>query len=264
VPGNDSDRDRVAFAFYATDDSYAFSALVFLELLRDLGIRPDAEVVVLHLPLSAAITGLMREAGMRIIAVEPLEPRRDPYYRHSLVKLRIFELTAYVRVLFVDSDSIPLKNLDDLISYPLSGPVSAPRAYWLEHRRWTTGMLLAQPSPSNWARITRHVATTAPDDHFDMDVINDEFADEIGTLPNTSFCLNSEWEVAGRPGHFADPDEAYTRVSVVHFTALGKPWMYSTDEVRKLRPHAHPAFYEMWDKWHATRRAILAGRTRRS
>ena len=35
--------------------------------------------------------------------------------------------------------------------------------------------------------------------------------------------------------------ESYLKLSVIHFSALGKPWFYPTDEVRRLRPNPHPA-----------------------
>lgn len=253
-------KNRLAFAFYATDDNYALAVLVFLHRLRDLGMRSDADVVALHLPVSPVLTAMMREMGIITKLVEPLEQVGDPYYRHSLVKLRIFELTQYDRVLFIDSDSIPLKSLDDLLGLQLPEPIAAPSAYWLEQPWWTSAMLLARPSSSNWGRVVRHMGSrqTAHDQYFDMEVVNNEFAGEIGTLPSSSFCLNSEWEVASRPGYFSDPSEAYSSVSLVHFTALGKPWMYSTDDVRRLRPHAHSAFYDMWDQWHTSRKAVVS------
>jgi hypothetical protein len=249
--------NRLAFAFYATDENYAVAVVVFVYLLRDLGIREDADVIVLHLPLAPPILQKMARMGITTRVVEPFPVARNEYFRHCLVKLRILELADYERVLFIDADAIPLNNLDDLLSLPISEPIAAPRAYWLRQPFWTSALLVAKPSTAAWTRVRRHLETAASTSCYDMDLINREFAHEIQSLPLTSFCLNSEWEDADRPGFFADPVEAYSSVSVVHFTALGKPWAYSTDEVRSLRPNAHPLFYDMWDKWRATREAIF-------
>jgi hypothetical protein len=90
-----------------------------------------------------------------------------------------------------------------------------------------------------------------------MDIVNRAFADEIQTLSPATFCLNSEWEEAGRRSFFADPVEACSSVSIVHFTALGKSWTYATSKARRRRPNAHPQFYDLWDKWRTTRDLIL-------
>jgi len=255
--------NRLAVVFYATDDTYAISSLVFVHLLRELGIRSDADVVILHLPLSPPISELMTKSGAITELVEPLHPLADPYFRDCLVKLRIFQLIQYERVLFVDADAIPLKSLDDLLSLPLDRPLAAPRAYWLTQPRWTSAMLLARPSLSTWACVLRHIRRTCLetnlDGYFDMEILNNEFVDEIGTLPSTALRLNSEWELKSRPNYFPDPIQAYSDTSVVHFSALGKPWMYSPDDVRRLRPNAYAAFYDSWERWHAAHTAVLDG-----
>jgi hypothetical protein len=140
---------------------------------------------------------------------------------------------------------------------PITGSVAAPRAYWLPQPYWTSALLVAQPSIACWNRVKPHFAAASQKDYFDMDIISCEFANEIQSLPPTVFCLNSEWEDANRPGFFGDPVEAYSSVSVVHFTALGKPWTYSTAEAKRLRPNAHPLFYDLWDKWRTTRELIF-------
>lgn len=94
--------------------------------------------------------------------------------------------------------------------------------------------------------------------YYDMDIINSEFQHEIQSLPQTTFCLNSEWIDANRPGHLGDPVEAYDSVSVVHFTAVGKPWTFSTAEVRQRKPNAHSRLYDTWDKWRLTREVVLS------
>ena len=73
---------------------------------------------------------------------------------------------------------------------------------------------------------------------YDMGIVNHEFATDIHTLSGSALTLDSEWEDANRPGFFGDPVETYSEALVVHFTALGKPWSYTLEEVRSLRPKA--------------------------
>jgi hypothetical protein len=250
--------NRLAFVFYATDEDYAVAVLVFVRILQELGIRKDADVVALHLPLNASIVEKMRRLGIRTRLVAPVPGVKVWHYRHCLVKLKVLTLTEYERVLFVDADAIPLRSLDDILSLPLSGPIAAPRAYWLKQPAWTSALLVLRPSMALWARVKRHFGMASRHNFFDMDIVKLEFGKEIESLPSTVFCLNTELEAASPSGLFADPVEAYSRISVVHFSAVGKPWTYPTAEVRGLKPNAHPLFYEIWDKWRRTRDEVLA------
>lgn len=134
-------RNRLAFVFYATDENYAIAVLVFVHLLRELGIRDDADIVVLHLPIAPWIVEKMRRMGMMSRVYYPLAPAmtekmkgmgiesrafetapnvKKGFYRHCFIKLKCLRLLEYDRVLFIDADSIPLKSLDYLLSLPFS------------------------------------------------------------------------------------------------------------------------------------------------
>lgn len=43
--------------------------------------------------------------------------------------------------------------------------------------------------------------------------------------------------------------ELYEYTPIIHFTALGKPWMYTMEEVVQQRQDAHPAFALQFDHW---------------
>jgi lipopolysaccharide biosynthesis glycosyltransferase len=171
--------------------------------------------------------------------------------------LRLFELTDYDRVVYVDADALPLKSLDSLFTLPFDEPLAAPRAYWLAQPFWSSHLLLVKPSAELWNRVNRHFRSARENRYYDMDIINVEFGAEIRTLPADLTCLDSEWEDARRKGFFADPLEAYSRASVIHFSVLGKPWSYAPDEVRRRRPRAHPIFYQIRETWWRTREEIF-------
>lgn len=256
-PRRSKPRNRFAFVFYATEENYAIAVLVFVHLLRGLGMRQDADVLVLHLPLAAEILDKMKRVGIATRRVKPFRHVMNGHYRHSFLKLRIFELVEYDRLIFADADAIPLKSLDYLLSLASAAPIAAARAYWLAQPRWTSALLVVQPSLAQWNRTRPHIETARQTGFYDMDILNHEFAQEIESLPPAAFCLNTEWEDANRPGHFPDPVQAYATVSVVHFTALGKPWSCSTSEARRLRPNAHPLFFDLWEKWWMARDEIF-------
>jgi hypothetical protein len=244
----------LAYAFYATSDTYAMAVMVFAHLLRRCGVRADADLVVLHAGVSRGLVGRMQRMGLVTRAVAGPAIAGHRYYRDCLVKLRVFELTEYGRVIYADADAFPLASLDGLFELPLDGCVAAPRADWLPDQPvWGSYLMVIEPSRAAAERVARHLPLTADGRHFDMDVFNAAFRGAIATLPDGIVRLNSEWEDARRPAAPREP------VALIHFTALGKPWSRTPERARRLRPHAYPLFHEIWERWWAARDEVLAG-----
>jgi hypothetical protein len=171
------------------------------------------------------------------------------HFRDSLIKLRLFQLTEYERIVYVDADALVRRNLDHLFTLAFDGPIAAPKAYWLPQPFWSSHLLVVKPACDLWERVVRQLGPAAARGRYDMDIVNEEFGREIWTLPDATTCLDSEWEVIGRPGYFPDPVEALDNISVVHFSALGKPWTYSARALHRKRPSAHDAFYRLREDW---------------
>lgn len=251
-----ADTKRFAYAFYATDYTYAIAALTLVKRLRQLHARQDADMVVLHTALPAHLLNRMRALGVVTRRVRAPAKLRG-HYRDCLTKLLVFQLVDYERVVYVDADAIPLKSLDFLFTFQFDAPVAAARAYWLPQPFWTTYLLVVKPSLELWKRVNRWMGSETASLKNDMDIINLEFGGEIQTLPAGVTCLDSEWEDARRPGFFPDAAGRFSAVALVHFTALGKPWSYSVARGRRLRPHAHEAFHELREEWWTVRDAAF-------
>lgn len=65
---------------------------------------------------------------------------------HNFVKLRLWELTQYDRVIFLDADTVVLQNIDHLFHYPEF--CAAPNVYESLHdfHRLNSGVFTAKPS----------------------------------------------------------------------------------------------------------------------
>ena len=254
VPGS----KRFAYAFYATDDTYAIAVIVLVRLLRRLGVAPGIDLVIVHLPLAAPILATMRDMGMITIAVERLPQCRGWYFRDCLVKLRIFQLTQYDRLVYLDADTIPLKSLDSLFTLPFEEPLAAPLTHWLDAPEFSGMMLVVKPSETLWQRAARHFPTIYETGLFDGPLINLEFEGEIHTLPTAYGVPSFLWADARRTSYLGDPDGVLEQSKLVHFYELGKPWRYHPDRVPRLRPKAHPDLTKLWRAWWQERERLIA------
>lgn len=158
-----------------TNAGYLPGARALLRSLRRTGTAAD--VVVLHTPAVQAealeplaalgarparagllpTTHALNEAHSRAAVHDraPFTKGAKPAFHTPLdnfVKLRLWQL-PYERVVFLDADTIVLRNIDRLFSYPEFS--AAPNVYesLADFRRLNSGVFTARPSPDTFAAM---------------------------------------------------------------------------------------------------------------
>ncbi|MCU0657513.1 MAG: hypothetical protein MUF64_20315 [Polyangiaceae bacterium] len=156
-----------AYATLVTGPDYALGALALARSLRRVGAA--APLVVLHRGSVQGMEDLERE-GCLLREVAPL-PLSDTFRaRHgreaqhaaapftrgtkpafhdpldNFCKLRLWELESYRRVVFLDADTVVLRNIDRLLTYPEGA--AAPNLYESldDFHRMNSGVFTAEPS----------------------------------------------------------------------------------------------------------------------
>lgn len=283
---------RRAYAFYAAEDHYWCSALVNIRRLRDTGADPSVPAVIIvpdAFPITPARLAAAEKVGARVHTVPRLGGGVTGYYHDCMTKLYIFNMTEFDRVIYMDSDSLVLHNMDDLFGLP-EADMSAPRAYWLNPGRlkdgcggegwakangpevgmqmkFTSAVMIVQPSARVWERITSKYFSGGgeklPAGWFDMDLLNVEFKDEVALLRGeTVLALSGHWAAAGTDqvdsafkGRISQ-EELWNQTRVVHFSP-NKPWTGAA-AIRSIRPGAHPRFYEAFEVWEKVAKEVCA------
>ncbi|EXK76616.1 hypothetical protein FOQG_18651 [Fusarium oxysporum f. sp. raphani 54005] len=271
-----------AYVFYAAEDVYACSAAVNIHLLRTT-LHTKHRIIVFTSPdISKEYIDIFQALDVTIIEEQPIPLHNDsvPYYAGCLLKLaafRMHEIDPTVRrILTLDSDQLILKNLDHLFRLP-STPFLAPAAYWIDKDFLTSALMLIEPNPTQWDRVREVISDPKPD-QYDMDIINNLFGHLPDRLSGKYVTLNSHWEDRNLPSWFnpsheggndtatselalnQDLDNLYHHeAQVVHFTAVGKPWMFPTQELREAKKNAHPILFEQWETWRSLAAGICPG-----
>ncbi|KAH7241286.1 alphaN-acetylglucosamine transferase [Fusarium tricinctum] len=260
-----------AYVFYAAQDVYACSVAVNVHLLRTFFHTKHRIVVFLSPDISQQYFNLFKDLDVTVIEEEPVPLNQESisYYYGCLLKLAAFRMheidPSVRRILTLDADQIILKNLDHLFDLP-STPFLAPTAYWISQDCLSSTLMLIEPNPALWSMVQDALMNPKPN-QYDMDIINVLFGYLSDRIPGKYVTLNSHWEDRNLPAWFnssdaetrgrfdgiltSDQDLAslYHEAYVLHFTAVGKPWMYSTDQVREARLDAHPVLFEQWETW---------------
>ena len=251
---------RHAYVTLVTNADYAGAAIALVRSLTLTGTKAD--IVVMHTGGVAAaelapLAGLGarlapvellatsarfndRHARARLHAAAPFTRGGKPPFHTPLdnfTKLRLWQLEAYRRVVFLDADTIVLRNIDRLFGYPEF--CAAPNVYetLADFHRMNSGVFVAQPSAKTFeAMMARLDAPGAFWRRTDQTFLQEYFPDWHG-LPVFYNMLQYVW--LNLPELWD-----WRSVSVIHYQ-YEKPWQRDHPKAERLAP--------LIDLWHAYR-----------
>jgi alpha-N-acetylglucosamine transferase len=247
---------RTAYATLVTSPDYALGALALARSLKAVGAR--APLLVLAPRDVDGLEALARE-GCRIepVATLPLSEafrqrhdrdalhRRSPFEKgekpafhrplDNFCKLRLWQLTEFERIVFLDADTLVVKNIDRLLTYPEFS--AAPNLYetLADFRRLNSGVFVARPDEATFAAMLARL--DAPEAYWrrtDQTFLEHWFPDWHG-LPYTYNTLQYLF--------FAIPELwHWPSIHVVHYQ-YEKPWQTDHPKAERLGP-----LIELWHR----------------
>lgn len=167
--------DGCAFVTLVTNEDYALGALALARSLQ--AVKSSAPLVVLvSKPLPDGYAEL-EQAGCIITEVAALPLSEDFRERHNrqsqharspftkgtkpifhdpldnFCKLRLWEMEQYKRIVFLDADTLVVKNIDQLFGYPEF--CAAPNLYQelADMHRMNSGVFVASPSRATFEKM---------------------------------------------------------------------------------------------------------------
>lgn len=245
---------RTAYVTLVTNANFALGARALLRSLRLTGT--EADLVVMHTGgVSSASLDPLHTQGAVLVQIDLL-PTSDAFNaRHArkslhetapftkgtkpgfhtpldnFAKLRLWQL-PYDRVVYLDADTLALKNIDKLFDYPEF--CAAPNVYenLADFHRMNSGVFTARPDPATFEAM---LAQLDQQDAFwrrtDQTFLQANFPDWHG-LPVTMNVLQYVWFNLPELWHWED-------IHVLHYQ-YEKPWQ-DHDKVNCLRP-----LIELW------------------
>ncbi|OQR99437.1 hypothetical protein ACHHYP_06163 [Achlya hypogyna] len=260
LPALAADDRKLAYFFYATDDGQACNALIAAKKLRKLGTPAHIDIVAMVIDEVTNVTRQhLADGGMVVLPVAPWRLFEDHgLYRDSLTKLRIFQETGYDRLVYIDSDTVIMRNLDELFNLP-HAMFWAPRAYWLENiQPFITSVLLVVDPRNELFEYLEGAIARQPEVQYDMDILNIEWKHQAGILPSEYVVLTTHLQEDTEKYLFGfrSFEERVNHTYIHHFSRsdqYGKPWQMDIDKIER-RPNIIPLFYDLYEEFWAGRR----------
>ncbi len=186
-------------------------------------------VVMVTPDVPDAVASQLAACGWDPCPVAPIaNPHPDgellfPRFGLSFSKLRAFDLTEFERVVFLDADTLVLRNVDHLFDRP--SPTAAPDFFMPDH--FNSGVMVLEPSRPLFIEMQGALARAPSYDGGDQGFLN-WFWPDWWALPE-AHRLRSGYNLHHFIFQFllAHPhlrQQCLDRVHIVHYT-LQKPWL---------------------------------------
>jgi glycogenin glucosyltransferase len=229
-----------AWVTLATNDSYSLGALVLAHSLKQVGT--NHQLVVLVTP---GVTNAMKEKLSSVFnlvqEVNILDSKDEanlrllkrPELGVTFTKLHCWRLTQFDKCVFLDADTLVLKNCDEL--FDREGLSAAPDVGWPDC--FNSGVFVYSPSNATYENLVQLALDKGSFDGGDQGLLNLYFSDwatkDISKHLPFIYNLCSTACYSYLPAFKQFGGDA----KIIHFIGTSKPWLqYFNTETRKVQP----------------------------
>ncbi|KAL5060999.1 hypothetical protein RYX36_032603 [Vicia faba] len=251
--GNNKSNDQGPKLAYVTvlhsSEEYVCGAITLAQsiLLSRKSISESIDLVLLaDDSIGLESTRGLKAAGWKITRIQRIRSpfaNEKAYNRWNYSKLRIWQLTMYDKIIFIDSDLLVLKNIDSFFAYPQLS--AAPN----EDVIFNSGLTVVEPSQCMFEYMMNKTSKVKPYNGGDQGFVNEVFT-WWHRLPSKINYMKS-FKIIGDNKHQIQND-----VYTIHYLGL-KPWMCYRDydcnwDLQDHYVYASDSANEVWWKVYDT------------
>ncbi|XP_058054798.1 uncharacterized protein LOC131206305 isoform X2 [Anopheles bellator] len=229
---------KYAWVTLATNDSYSLGALVVAHSLKR--VHTAHQLAVLITPgVSESMRTKLRAVFDLVDEVNLLDSKDEanlallkrPELGITFTKLHCWRLTQYEKCVFLDADTLVLRNCDEL--FEREELSAAPDIGWPDC--FNSGVYVFRPSLETFASLLQFAVTHGSFDGGDQGLLNAYFSDwahkdiqkHLPFVYNTSSVATYSYLPAFK--HFGQ------NTKILHFIGVSKPWLQNfNSETRKV------------------------------
>ncbi|WCJ35412.1 plant glycogenin-like starch initiation protein 2 [Euphorbia peplus] len=240
---------------YATvlhsSESYVCGAISLAQSLRQTGTTRDL-ILLIDDSISVSKRTALSLSGWKIRIIKRIrnpKAAKKSYNEYNYSKFRLWQLTDYDKIIFIDSDIIVLKNLDMLFSFPQMSATG--NDIWI----FNSGIMVIEPSNCTFKILMDRRKEIVSYNGGDQGFLNEVFVwwhrlpRRVNFLKN--FWANTSLEASVKNELFgSDPPKVYS----IHYLGL-KPWKCYRDydcnwNIGDQRVYASDVAHKRWWKFH--------------
>lgn len=208
-----------AFVTLITSDSYEPGALVLVRILEKVSsiqvvvmyTETVSQHVIDHLSLFAR---MVKVEVLKSGDMENLSLLNRPDLETTFTKIQAWKLTEYEKIVYLDADTMPLTNIDDLFEYPELS--AAPDCGWPDC--FNSGVIVLCPSDETYQKLKNFAQNQRSFDGADQGLLNSFFPlwNRIPFVYNVTPSTVYTYKPA--LNNFKE------KIKLIHFAGPNKPW----------------------------------------
>ncbi|KAJ8531934.1 hypothetical protein K7X08_011857 [Anisodus acutangulus] len=243
-------REAYATVLHSTE-AYVCGAITLAQSLVQTGTKRDL-ILLLDKSISKTMQEALTKAGWKLKFIKRIrnpKAEKNTYNEYNYSKFRLWHLTDYDKIIFIDSDIIVLRNMDVLFYFPQMSAAGNDGSIF------NSGVMVIEPSNCTFRMFMQRRKEVVSYNGGDQGFLNEVFVwwhrlpRRVNFLKN--FWSNSSNEVSVKNQLFgADPPKLY----VIHYLGL-KPWWCYRDydcnwDISDQRVYASDVAHRTWWKLH--------------
>ncbi|OEL22328.1 UDP-glucuronate:xylan alpha-glucuronosyltransferase 1 [Dichanthelium oligosanthes] len=246
TPRSSNSRQAYATVLHSAD-AYVCGAIALAQSIRQTGSTRDLVALVDAQNVGAEQRAALVAAGWQVRPAPRIRnPRaaRDTYNEWNYSKFRLWQLTDYDKVVFLDADLLVLGNMDYLFdeAFELSATVN-------NGARFNSGVMVLEPCNCTFELLMSGIHDIDSYNGGDQGYLNEVFT-WWHRLPRRANFLKYVWAEGDRAAQARVLDAEPAEVHAVHYLGL-KPWLCYRDydcnwNVAELRRFASDEAHARW------------------
>ncbi|KAK9269983.1 hypothetical protein L1049_025556 [Liquidambar formosana] len=236
-----------------SSEAYVCGAITLAQSLLKSGTKRDL-ILLMDRSISFPKRDALTKAGWTIRFIKRIRnPRAEKgtYNEYNYSKFRLWQMTDYDKVIFIDADIMVLRNLDLLFHFPQMTATGNDGSIF------NSGIMVLEPSNCTFKLFMEHRKDIVSYNGGDQGFLNEVFVwwhrlpRRVNFLKN--FWSNSTVEIGLKNQLFgSDPPKVYS----IHYLGL-KPWLCYRDydcnwDIGKQRVYASDVAHRRWWKFYDT------------
>ena len=219
-------RPRYAYATVLhSSEAYVCGAIALAQSIRRTNSTKDLVLLADTSSLSAPSLRGLRSAGWTILPIHRIRSpfaAKGTYNEWNYSKLRVFQLTHYDKIIFIDSDLVVLNNMDRLFVYP---PLSAAAN---DKFIFNSGVMVIEPSLCLFETLMRQSFQLESYNGGDQGFLNEAFTWWHRLPKRVNYLKIFRSAKYEGDADYEEGRRVFEEVDAIHYLGL-KPWMCYSD-----------------------------------
>lgn len=193
--------NKYSYITLLTDDSYIYGVILLQQSLKEVNSQYPLEVLVTP-NVSKPILTILDQLQLSYIIIEPIKddkifeynkktnPNMARIWSLCLSKLKIFNLTQFDKLVFLDADIMIMKNIDHLFEYPhLTSALDGEYFnLWPDWDHFNSGILVIKPDQKEYDNLLNFISNQALNEEWkegeciaDQEILNHYYSNWVNT-----------------------------------------------------------------------------------